>query len=409
MGLKLLDIIGYIGYTFFVKLEVALRTMDAKTKKKLPFAINRSDARSLAAQVTDGLRTAIVDGYYAPGDTIPTSRDLAPMLGVSRIVTIAALERLVAEGYIVSRPRIGSVVRDRAAKQWRGHVVTVHPQGDIGYFSAFFAEELRPALNHAGYLLSRASVGVPPDGGPYDFSILDAALARSVDLAIVFDNTNAIFRHLAARKVPYLVVAHRQAVPPGAVGLLRFDYEAAAPDFAAACRAGGVRTAVILRCSNMMCDAAPALRGAGIAVRTASVKPDFSLGRFIGVEKAGYNGFMRLAKSGMLSPDTALFVSDDYLARGAISAMLAAGLHPPRDFRLAVWSNAGLGPYYPLDLSRMEADPVAAGAATASAALSFLKTGHYPSDTAISPRWIPGETMAAPPNQPTTTPTGETP
>ena len=142
--------------------------MDAKTKKKLPFAINRSDARSLAAQVTDGLRTAIVDGYYAPGETIPTSRDLAPMLGVSRIVTIAALERLVAEGYIVSRPRIGSVVRDRAAKQWRGHVVTVHPQGDIGYFSAVFAEEIRPALNHAGYLLSRASVGVPADGGPCD-------------------------------------------------------------------------------------------------------------------------------------------------------------------------------------------------------------------------------------------------
>ena len=133
-----------------MKLEVAFRTMDAKTKKKLPFAINRSDARSLAAQVTDGLRTAIVDGYYAPGDTIPTSRDLAPMLGVSRIVTIAALERLAAEGYIVSRPRIGSVVRDRAAKQWRGHVVTVHPQGDIGYFSAVFAEEIRPALHHAG-------------------------------------------------------------------------------------------------------------------------------------------------------------------------------------------------------------------------------------------------------------------
>jgi DNA-binding LacI/PurR family transcriptional regulator len=378
--------------------------MAARRTKEIPFTVNRDDSRALLAQVADGLRDAIVSGRYAPGDVVPSSRALAATLGVSHIVTEAALKRLAGEGFIVARPRAGCVVRDRNVKQWRGHVVTVHPQGDIGYFSAFFAEELRPALNHAGYLLSRATVGVPQNGGPCDFSILDAALARSVDLAIVFYNRAAIFRHLAARKVPYVVVAHRQTVPAGAVGLVRFDYEAAAPDFATACRAGGVRTAVILRLSSMMCNAAPALQDAGIAVRTVSVKPDFSLGRFIGAEKAGYDGFMRLAESGMLSPDTALFVSDDYLARGAISAMLAAGLRPPRDFRLAVWSNAGLGPYYPLDLSRMEADPVAAGAATASAALSFLKTGRYSSDTAIRPRWIPGETLAAPPNQPTTTP-----
>ena len=114
----------------------------------------------------------------------------------------------------------------------------------------------------------------------------------------------------------------------------------------------------------------------------------------LGAEKAGHDGFARLAASGRLTPDTAVFVADDYLARGAISAMLAAGLRPPEDFRLAVWSNAGLGPYFPRELSRMEVDPFAAGRTTAAAALAFLKTGRYPSNTAIRPRWIPGETMA---------------
>lgn len=356
--------------------------------------MNQNDARTLVRQVADGLRDAIVNGYYKPGETLPPSRDMAPLLGVSRRVTKTALECLASEGYVIARPRIGSVVRDRAEKRWLGHVVTVLPQGDVGYFSANFTEELRPALNQAGYLLSRASVGIAPADGPCDFSMLDAALARSVDLAIVFGNIPSVYRHLAARKVPYAVVAHHQTPPNGAVGLIRFELDSAAPDFAAACRRGGVQNAVILRLDHSLCDAATALRKAGIAVRTLPLKPDLSLGRFIGAEKAGHDGFARLAASGRLTPDTAVFVADDYLARGAISAMLAAGLRPPEDFRLAVWSNAGLGPYFPRELSRMEVDPFAAGRTTAAAALAFLKTGRYPSNTAIRPRWIPGETMA---------------
>ena len=367
------------------------------SQKPIPFSVSRNDSRTLLAQVADGLRGAIVSGYYAPGDVLPSSRELARSLGVSMIVAAPALKRLADEGHVIARPRLGTVVRDRSAKRWLGHVVTVLPQGDVGYFSANFTEELRPALNQAGYLLSRVSIGIAPADGPCDFSMLDAALARSVDLAIVFGNIPPVYRHLAARKVPYAVVAHRQTPPSGAVGLIRFDYESAAPDFAVACREGGVRTAVILRLDHMMCDAAPALREAGVTVRTMTLAPDFSFGRFIGAEKAGYDGFARLAASGRLTPDTVVFISDDYLARGALSAMLAAGMRPPEDFRLAVWSNAGLGPYFPRELSRMEVDPFAAGRTTAAAALAFLKTGHYPSDTTIRPRWIPGETLAAAP------------
>jgi len=367
-----------------------MKTIAAKT---LPFRINRNDARSLLDQVADGLRMAIVGGYYGPGEEIPSSRELCPLLGVSRIVTSAALERLVAEGYVLTRHGLRPSVRDLAAKQWRGHVVLVYPQGDVDYFPTMFAEELRLGLNRAGYLFTRASVGRALDGGPCDFSLLDAALSRSVDLAIVFDNRAAIFRHLSARKIPYAAVAHCQTTPAGAVGMTRFDYEAAVPDFVAACRAAGIRNAVVLRWDSMMCNASPALRAAGIAVRTVSVKPDFSRGKHLGVEAAGYAGFARLAESGRLSPETVVFVTDDYLARGALSAMLAAGLRPPQDFRLAVWANAGLGPFFPRELSRMETDPRAAGTAAATAAISYLETGRYPADTAIRPRWFPGETM----------------
>ena len=96
--------------------------------KKIPFSINRNDARPLFNQVVDGFREAIFSGYYKPGDKIPSSRDLCPLLGVSRIVTQAALEQLVSEGLVASRPRIGSVVRDRNAKQWKGRVLFVVPE-----------------------------------------------------------------------------------------------------------------------------------------------------------------------------------------------------------------------------------------------------------------------------------------
>ena len=362
-------------------------------RQPLPFSVNRNDARSLVDQVVDGLRQSIVSGYWRVGDELPSTRELVPMLGVSHIVTRAALSRLSAEGYVLARHGLKPVVRDQGAKQWRGHVVLVYPQGDVDYFPTMFAEELRLGLNRAGYLFTRASVGRALDGGPCDFSLLDAALSRSVDLAIVFDNRAAIFRHLSARKIPYAAVAHCRTAPAGAVGMTRFDYEAAVPDFVAACRAAGVHSAVVLRWDSMMCDASPALRAAGIAVRTVSVKPDFSRGKHFGVEEAGYAGFARLAASGRISPDTVVFVTDDYLARGALSAMLAAGLRPPEDFRLAVWANAGLGPFFPRELSRMETDPRAAGTAAAAAAIAYLETGRYPADTAIRPRWLPGETM----------------
>ena len=45
-------------------------------------------------QVVDGLRQCILSGFYKAGDILPTTRDLAEMLGVSRIVTRAAVREL---------------------------------------------------------------------------------------------------------------------------------------------------------------------------------------------------------------------------------------------------------------------------------------------------------------------------
>ena len=74
---------------------------------RLPFAVSRSKRATLVEQVADGLRTCILSGVYRPGDVLPTTRGLAEELGVSRIVTRAAVRRLAADGLVNPKPRSG--------------------------------------------------------------------------------------------------------------------------------------------------------------------------------------------------------------------------------------------------------------------------------------------------------------
>lgn len=363
-------------------------------KPLLPFSVNKNDARSLVDQVADGLRQGIVGGHWHVGDEIPSSRELCPLLGVSRIVTSAALERLVAEGYVLTRHGLRPAVRDRAARQWRGHVVLVCPERDTGPFQTAMTEALRTRLNRDGYLFTRATIEEDnAEGGKYDFSLLDAALSRSADLVFVLHERQAIFHHLARKRVKYAVVADLPAPPSGSIGLVRSDYAAAIPGFVAACAAASVRRVVQFRLMpTSLCDVAPALRTAGIAVKTVSVKPDAERGWFVASEQAGLDGVLRFAKTHRFEKGDLVFFNSDHMARGGMLALSSLGLSAPRDIRLATWANAGLGPVYLRELSRMEMDPAHAGETTACAALAYLRDGEFP-DTAFGPVWKNGATM----------------
>ena len=364
-------------------------------KKALPFSVSRDDARSLVDQVADGLREAIVSGHWAVGDEIPSSRELVPMLGVSRIVTKAAIARLAAEGYVAARLGMKTVVRDRGAKKWKGHVVFVYKDTSIGFYQTAFAESLRVRLNREGYLFSRATVTGADNDADYDYSLVDASLSRSADLVLAATNRLRVFRHLARCGVPFAPITNREAKPYGAVGFTHFD---ALADFGAmseSCLRAGVRKALVFRWMANAGTLVNALRNAGIDAREIRFRPATTPVSFVGIEKAGFDGFARLIASGRIDRDTLCFFDDDYLARGALTAMLYAGLKAPEDIRVATWSNAGFEPIYGRDLSRMEMDPVASGATVAEAALAYLKTGQYPAVSVVGPKWIAGETLGA--------------
>ncbi|WP_260729911.1 PLP-dependent aminotransferase family protein [Dactylosporangium roseum] len=61
-------------------------------------------------QLVGALRDAITRGRLAPGTRLPSTRDLAADLGVSRGLVVGAYEQLVAEGRLLTRRGSGTVV-----------------------------------------------------------------------------------------------------------------------------------------------------------------------------------------------------------------------------------------------------------------------------------------------------------
>jgi GntR family transcriptional regulator/MocR family aminotransferase len=64
----------------------------------------------LQLQIYESVRKAILGGVLTPGARLPSSRELADDLGVSRLTAVLAFEHLAAEGYITSRVGAGTYV-----------------------------------------------------------------------------------------------------------------------------------------------------------------------------------------------------------------------------------------------------------------------------------------------------------
>lgn len=76
-------------------------------------SLDRAGEQSLQAQVVAYFRAAIVEGRLRRGLRLPSSRQLAHDHGISRTTAVEAYERLIAEGYLVSRPGSGLFVAER--------------------------------------------------------------------------------------------------------------------------------------------------------------------------------------------------------------------------------------------------------------------------------------------------------
>ncbi|MEU8419685.1 PLP-dependent aminotransferase family protein [Micromonospora sp. NPDC048835] len=79
---------------------------------ELALDVDRSADVPLGRQVQDTLRSAIRSGRVRSGERLPSSRQLADQLGVSRGLVVSAYEQLLAEGYVVTTVGSGTRVAD---------------------------------------------------------------------------------------------------------------------------------------------------------------------------------------------------------------------------------------------------------------------------------------------------------
>ena len=71
--------------------------------------LDRDSAQPLRSQLETGLREAIRAGRLHVGERLPSSRELARELGISRGLVQECYSQLLAEGYLASQ--VGSATR----------------------------------------------------------------------------------------------------------------------------------------------------------------------------------------------------------------------------------------------------------------------------------------------------------
>jgi GntR family transcriptional regulator/MocR family aminotransferase len=100
----------------------------------LPLVVDREVATPLAVQISAQVQASVAGGVLRAGDRLPSSRDLAATLGVSRTVVTNAYARLFAEGWLAGRHGSGTYVAD----------VTPPPPGPITGTAATERNRVQP-------------------------------------------------------------------------------------------------------------------------------------------------------------------------------------------------------------------------------------------------------------------------
>ncbi len=334
------------------------------------------------------IKREISSGRLKAGTALPTIKALAQDAGVTFRVARCAMERLAREGYVRSRPRVGSVVLPRDVTMIHGRVLFALPDIDASsYHLTQIVDALRRRLAKAGYAFT--SVVFTPDGAD-GFPFLKTALVHTPDLVVAMYSTPAVRECLRNAGMKCIFV-YGDRPSPSDGWWIRFSVEEPLKHFVGHCVRAGVKRVVEVRFNgNDVPYAGTALKAVGIESTMMSVPRNDKLGRYEGIERSAYETFFQMPKSKF--PDLFLFW-DDFVAQGALTAFLKRGIDLPDDVKLVSLSNRGLGPVYPDALTRFECDPKDTGLQIAEFAVSVLAKGRMPQTPVISPSYVFGQSF----------------
>ena len=145
-------------------------TTDFTGAAELTLELDRSDGAPMGQRIQKALRTSIRSGRLRSGERLPSTRQLADQLGVSRGLVVSAYEQLHAEGYVVSAVGSGTrvaagIVAGTTQPLSAGTRATVETSSyiDFGYgipdLRAFPTRDWLWALNDAAGAMPTADLG----------------------------------------------------------------------------------------------------------------------------------------------------------------------------------------------------------------------------------------------------------
>ena len=343
---------------------------------------------SLADALLAFIKDEIVYGRLKAGDPMPTIKELSASAGLSFKVARGVVEQLAREGYVRSRPRVGTVVMSRKTAVLRGRALFVLPDVDAcSYHVTTIADALRQRLGAEGVAFSTVVFSHDERIG---LTFLKHELVHTPDIAIVIYGTPAVRRCLEEAGVKSVFI-YGECQKGDSDRWVRFSADEAISAFVRHCvRARVNRVAQVRFEGNETPDARQALAASGIKCVWMIVPRMDSLGRYEGIERSAYTAFMAMPRSRF--PDVFLFW-DDFVAQGALTAFLRRGVKLPGDVRVVTLSNRGLGPVYPESLTRFECDAAEAGEKVSAFVLALLGKGRLPPPPVVSPHYVFGSTF----------------
>lgn len=335
------------------------------------------------------IKEGITFGRIKGGEKLPTIGDICKATGLTFAQARRVTECLAREGYVSSRPHVGTIVLSRGENILRGRVLFILPDEDVGrYHPCQLIDILGRRLTAAGYSFSIASFSRDAND---DLAVLKSELLRATNLVIAVRATPQVQKVLAESGVRHFFV-YGDKPESDDHPWIRFAPEEAFTQFADHCCRAGVKNVVQVRFEGVeMLDAQPVLAKRGIDCSWMNIsRSKAGWGRFDGIVHCGYEAFAAMPRSNL--PELLLFWNS-FFTQGAIMAFLANGIKIPEDVKIVALSNTGVGPVYITPFTRFEIDPADAGQKIGDFALDVLAKKRKPNPPQITPQYIFGETF----------------
>jgi len=359
------------------------------------FTIDQCSRSGLTDQLVSGIKDAIRSGRYKDGDRLPSREEIAARFGVSLHVPRQAFLRLKREGFLVTRPRLGSVVAKPSGSQVpKGLVLYVNLEADdAAYGTIVVAGELRKALYAANYQMMQVCIR-QKTANSFDFSAVERSLALRPVLALVTHGHPKIRKWFESHDVPFQILGGMPKSRNCAGRIPAYRADASVAAFADHCVRAGVRNVwqvgfVLPGYFSVTAE----LERRGVSCLPLAFPPLPRMSRYEGIALSAYRGLLQaLSEKRRPKPDLILF-QDDYSTRGGLPALASAGFKIPSDVKVVTLVNHGNAPFYVQSLTAFVYDPKEEARGIVRVALEFLGTGRFASVDDLQLRYRIGETF----------------